>query len=96
MTTWWHVGKYGKAPEPFEVVKETAQRVAYERTAFSGKPQILWVKKWSEYHNYFASYNEARDYIIERAKMKLESAKSTLASCEEELEAALALPESAP
>jgi len=76
MTTWYKASKWGKLISPVEVLKETNKFI---------KIRDRRILKSSDYHNYFPTYREAYDFILNRKEAEIIGLKARLKSCESDL-----------
>jgi len=76
----WEVGKYDSEPQPVEVVKETEAKVSIKETWFGEQIRQSWRMKRGLH--LFATWEEARAYIVEIARTKRDIAVRELARAE--------------
>jgi putative IMPACT (imprinted ancient) family translation regulator len=82
MTVKYQTGGFGsKGIEQVEVVKET-EKTVWVRHEWNGHKSVEQVRKESNYHQFHDTWQEAKDYLIEKAAQKVDA-------CRERLEAAI-------
>jgi hypothetical protein len=74
MRTMYKTGKYSTKIEPCEITKETPKMVTV-RVRFGKGTSDRLESKVSDWHRYHNSESEALDFLIERAKQRVESFK---------------------
>lgn len=72
MTTWYKVGWLCEI-KPIDVVKETQSFVVVKREFNPNSTDR--VAKRSDHENYFPTWHEARDYLLDRERRKLSAAQ---------------------
>ena len=89
METWYKTGGYRNRIEPTEVVKETDKflTVVETRIDFGGhhRSSKSRTAKHSNYNNYFPTYREAYEFILNKKEGEIIGLKARLKSCESDL-----------
>lgn len=70
----YRTGKYSIDIKEYELVKETKSQVVYLEKMWNDDEMYVERKsnKKTDWHQYFSTYNEAKDYLINREKKKIE------------------------
>lgn len=84
MTIWWKTDKYDIDITPVEVIKETPQKLRYV-SEWMGHKREDTAAKFSEYHNFYPTFEEARTALIERSKRQIQNAEETIKTCSAEI-----------
>lgn len=77
MTTWYRTGQYKPLIEPVEVIRETEKYVVISIDEW-GKKVERKDAKISQFHRYWKTWEEARDFLLERAEREVDSARFQL------------------
>lgn len=93
MITWYCVKLYWEAPKAFEVVKETKCQITYIQE-WHGRKNESRVAKYSKYEQWFHSFQEAKQHIIDRERKKLIHAQKKVVEFSESHARAMQLEES--
>ena len=77
METWYKTSRWGQEKiEPVDVIKETPKQVVVweKRFSYDGKNKLVESRhrKESSYDNYFKTYQEAYDFILNKKTMVIE------------------------
>jgi hypothetical protein len=76
--TKWHRSDHAMIT-PFEVVKETAKQVVYIRPGlFDDKPREDREAKKSDYQNWFATWDEAHQFLLKQQQYYVETIRNNL------------------
>jgi biotin synthase-related radical SAM superfamily protein len=84
----WEVTSYGREPDPISIVSETEKSIIVRKV---WREIVSQSRRMKNGMNLFATWPEAKAYIVSRAEMSLEYAKEQVAQRQAELEAARAL-----
>lgn len=71
----WKTGGYLKTIEPVEVIRKTEKMIVIQEMRFNGTQRERRTAIRSSYDNYFDTFEEAKAFLIEREKNRLESAQ---------------------
>lgn len=76
--TWYRTRHYGLEIEPVEVVKVTDKTVQVKERSWHGHDSISRVAIKSEWQQHFRTWEEAHEYLMDRAQQKVESLRIQL------------------
>ncbi len=93
MAKWYRVGRYSSNIRAYEVVKNTPKQVKYQDKNFSGDTVIRTEAKFSEFQCWFATFEEAKAYVIKRLKNEIASHEFQAEHAREALEKVSAMEE---
>lgn len=71
--------------EAVKIVRESEKSVWYENILGSGCVRLDQERKVSDYHQYHDTWQDAKDYLLGRARQKVESARARLVDAEDTL-----------
>lgn len=76
---------FGCEIEEIEIIRETAKQVVYVVEGYKGVSNEIRSNKKSKYENWFNSFNEAKDYLINKYETRILGCKTRLAGNEHSL-----------